>query len=74
MRKIAIVLGGMAWAWGGCAAAPVSVPLPHGHPADPASEESPFVAPANPFASAAQAEDPELEPPAPHQGHGGHRP
>lgn len=74
VRKIAVVLWGMAWAIGGCAAAPVSVPLPHGHPADPTSEESPFAPPANPFASAAQAEDPEWEPPAPPQGHGGHRP
>jgi hypothetical protein len=74
VRKIAVVLGGMVWAWGACSAAPVSVPLPHGHPADPASEESPFAPPANPFAGGAQVEAPERGPPAPHPGHGGHRP
>lgn len=74
MRKIAVVLGGMAWAWGGCVAAPVGVPLPQGHPADPASEETLFVPPPNPFATAAQAEDPEPERAVSHPTHGGHRP
>lgn len=75
MRTVAVWLMGFTWAIGGCAAAPVAVPLPQGHPADPASQESLFVPPSNPFTNALPAgRERDPSPASPHPEHGGHRP